>query len=83
MLVDVAKRALHLFAETCNSQNMLGLIPALSAHELFIMKPLLSHVVLLSTFTDLINLILLASEKVSFSLRLNPQHTQHIVWSSF
>ena len=72
----VAKRALHLIVETCNSQNMLGLIPALSAHERFIMKPLLSHVVLLSSFIDLISIILLESEKVSFSLRLNPQHTQ-------
>ena len=61
LLVDVAKRALHLFAETCNSQNMHGLIPALSAHERLIMKPLLSHVVLLSTLIDLISLFLLAS----------------------
>ena len=59
LLVDVAKRALHLFAETCNSQNMLGLIPALSAHERFVMKPLLSNVVLLSSRIDFISLILI------------------------
>ena len=76
LLVDVAKRALQLFAETCNSQNMLGLIPALSAHERFFMKPLFSNVVLISSSIDFISLILLESEKVSFSLRLNPQHTQ-------